>query len=207
MSLSSTEPRRYIKRERPRSIAATDSKHIFKMQNESSGSCPRLKEGVKNVISPLEKKVKISSPKKENHPENGEEWTEINLNNSPEENFYNEAFSDEEEQIPYKRLPLDLSPEGEVLEEHGEKRRNKLVTQKSLPSMPKTNEVSLSEERKAEVTRSPSMKSRSKVDNRIANWISRSSVAGEASGSSSGECFYEKIHFLYLQDCSNIYCL
>lgn len=184
LSLSSTEPRRYIKRDRPRSIATTDAKHIFQMQNESSVSSPRRKE-VTKVISPIEKKVKISSPKKDLNPENGEEWTEISLNNSPEENYYNEAFSDEEDQIPYKRLPVDLSPDGESTERTGEKRRNKLVTQKSLPSMPKANEVSLSEEIKAEVTRSPSMKSRSKVDNRIANWISRSSVADEASGSSS----------------------
>ncbi|XP_051172754.1 227 kDa spindle- and centromere-associated protein-like isoform X2 [Leptopilina boulardi] len=181
LSLSSTEPRRYIKRDRPRSIATTDAKHIFQMQNENNA---RHVE-VTKVISPLEKKVKISSPKKELNSENGEEWTEISLNNSPEENFYNEAFSDEEEQIPYKRLPVDLSPDGETMERTGEKRRNKLVTQKSLPSMPNTHEVSLSDERKAEVTRSPSMKSRSKVDNRIANWISRSSVADEASGSSS----------------------
>ena len=187
LNLSSTEPRRYIKRDRPRSIATTDAKLISPIQNKTSASSPRLSD-LSGVVSPVERKVKITSPKKEKNGEHGDEWTEISLNNSPEENFYNnEAFSDEEDQIPYKRLPMDMSPDGEFAERSGEKRKNKLVTQQSLPTMPKTHEVSLSEEKKAEVTRSPSMKSRTKVDSRIANWISRSSVAGEASGSSSGK--------------------
>lgn len=162
------------------------------MQNKISASTPRLSD-LSGMVSPVEKKVKITSPRKEKNHENGEEWTEISLNNSPEETFYNnEAFSDEEEQIPYKRLPMDLRPEGEIVERPGEKMKNQLVTQQSLPAMPKTNEVSLSDENKAEVTRSPSIKNRSKVDSRIANWISRSSVTGETSGSSSGK------HILYM---------
>ncbi|XP_033213005.1 uncharacterized protein LOC117170363 [Belonocnema kinseyi] len=181
LSLSSNEPRRYIKRDRPQSIATTDAKHTSAMQNKTSASTPRLSD-----LSGVEKKVKITSPRKDKNRENGEEWTEISLNNSPEETFYNnEAFSDDEDgKIPYKRLPIDLSLEGEIVERSGEKRKNKLVTQQSLPAMPKTHEVSLSDESKAEVTRSP-IKSRSKVDSRIANWISRNSVTGETSGNSS----------------------
>ena len=152
------------------------------MQNKTSVSTSRLSD-LSCTMGPVEKNVKITSSKEKKNREIGEEWTEISLNNSPEENFFNnEAFSDEEVQIPYNRLPMDLSPEEEILE----KMRKKLVTQHSLPAMPKSNEVSLSEETKTEVTRSPSIKSKSKVDSRIANWISRSSVAGEASGSSSG---------------------
>lgn len=156
------------------------------------------------IISPVEKRVKIQSPvsggKSDNVAaaiHNGEEWTEISLNNSPDEVYYNnEVFSDEEDQIPYKPLPMDLSPEtvqstGTVTAEPPPREqpatRKRLVTQKSLPTMSKVNEVSLSEEKKAEVTRSPSVKNRGKLDSSIANWITRSSAGGEASGGSSSK--------------------
>lgn len=154
--------------------------------------------------------------------QNGEEWTEISLNNSPDEIYYNnDVYSDEEDQIPYKPLPMDLSPEtaqpigtttaDPTKEQTGRKR---LITQKSLPTMSKVNEVSLSEEKKAEVTRSPSVKNRGKLDSSIASWITRSSAAGEVSGGSSSECIriflkyfvfslrrarFKRVHAIFLQ--------
>ncbi|XP_011701934.1 PREDICTED: uncharacterized protein LOC105458375 isoform X2 [Wasmannia auropunctata] len=196
LNLSSTEPRKYIKRDRPRSITAIDSKHIVPL-NHTSSSAPGLTD-LSGVVSPVEKRVKIKTPvsdRKNNsaNSQNGEEWTEISLNNSPDEIYYNnEVYSDEEDQIPYKPLPMDLSPEpsqavNAAVEPPKEQTspRKRLVTQKSLPTMSKVNEVTLSEEKKAEVTRSPSVKSRSKLDSSLANWITRSSAGGETSGGSS----------------------
>ncbi|KAG5310609.1 3BP5L protein, partial [Acromyrmex insinuator] len=195
LNLSATEPRKYIKRDGPRSIAATDSKHIVSL-NHTSSSAPGLTD-LSGIISPVEKRVKIQTPvndRKNNstNSQNGEEWTEISLNNSPDEVYYNnDVYSDEEDQIPYKPLPMDLSPElaqtinatSEPPKEQTSRRR--LVTQKSLPTMSKVNEVTLSEEKKAEVTRSPSVKNRSKLDGSLANWITRSSAGGETSAGSS----------------------
>ncbi|XP_011160820.1 uncharacterized protein LOC105196534 isoform X1 [Solenopsis invicta] len=194
LNLSSTEPRKYIKRDRPRSIAAIDSKHIVPL-NHTSSSAPGLTDLSGIISPPVEKRVKIKTPvndRKNNSTksQNGEEWTEISLNNSPDEVYYrNDVYSDEEDQIPYKPLPMDLSPEPtqtSTVEPSKEQiNRKRLVTQKSLPTMSKVNEVTLSEEKKAEVTRSPSVKSRSKLDSSLANWITRSSAGGEASGGSS----------------------
>lgn len=166
-----------------------------------SSSAPGLTD-LSGIISPVEtpveKRVKIQTPTNENKnntTQNGEEWTEISLNNSPDEIYYNnDVYSDEDDQIPYKPLPMDLSPEiaqsiAATVEPPKEQpsNRKKLVTQKSLPTMSKVNEVSLSEEKKAEVTRSPSVKHKGKLDGSLANWITRSSVSGEvvSAGSSS----------------------
>ncbi|XP_076229645.1 uncharacterized protein LOC116427047 isoform X1 [Nomia melanderi] len=196
LNLSSTEPRKYIKRDRPKSIAATDSKHIISL-NQTSSSTSRLSD-LSSIISPIEKRVTIQTPAETNNTnttaQNGEEWTEISLNNSPDEVYYNnEVYSDEEDQIPYKPLPMDLSPEathptvsaGGIQPFSDAPSRKKLITQKSLPAMSKGNEVTLSAEKKSEVTRSPSTKSKSKLDSSLANWITRSSAGGEASGGSS----------------------
>lgn len=196
LNLSSTEPRKYIKRDRPRSIASTDSKHIASL-NHTSSSAPGLTD-LSGIISPVEKRVKIQTPVNDNKnnttTQNGEEWTEISLNNSPDEIYYNnDVYSDEEDQIPYKPLPMDLSPEiaqsiaATVEQPKEQPNRKKLVTQKSLPTMSKVNEVSLSEEKKAEVTRSPSVKHKGKLDGSLTNWITRSSVGGEASTGSSSK--------------------
>ncbi|XP_043496821.1 uncharacterized protein LOC122520674 isoform X2 [Polistes fuscatus] len=197
MNLSTSEPRKYIKRDRPRSIATTDMKHIVQL-NHTSSSTSRLSD-LSNIISPIEKKVKIQSPvhdeKSNSATQNGEEWTEISLNNSPDEIYYNnDIYSDEEDQIPYKPLPMDLSPENlnlpilpiNIQALHNDQNiRKRLVSQKSLPSMTRTNEVSLSEEKRAEVTRSPSVRSKGKLDTSLANWITRSSAASEISDGSS----------------------
>ncbi|XP_076293014.1 uncharacterized protein LOC143215101 isoform X2 [Lasioglossum baleicum] len=196
INLSSTEPRKYIKRDRPKSITVTGSKHIITL-NQTSSSTSRLSD-LSNIISPIEKRVTIQTPVETNNTnvsaQNGEEWTEINLNNSPDEIYYNnEVYSDDDDQIPYKPLPMDLSPEssnptacdGKTQSFADPSSRKKLVTQKSLPAMPKGNEVTLTAEKKAEVTRSPSIKSKSKLDSSLANWITRSSAGGEASGGSS----------------------
>ncbi|XP_020281303.1 uncharacterized protein LOC109853508 isoform X2 [Pseudomyrmex gracilis] len=200
----STEPRKYIKRDRPRSIAAIDSKHIVSL-NHTSSSAPGLAD-LSGIISPIEKKVKIQTPVSENKnnnattTQNGEEWTEISLNNSPDEIYYNnDVYSDEDDQIPYKPLPTDLSPEAaQTIGATIELSRKRLVAQKSLPAMSKVNEVSLSEEKKAEVTRSPSVKSRGKLDGSLANWITRSSVAGETSvGSSTNSSRRQSLDMLW----------
>ncbi|KZC05816.1 SH3 domain-binding protein 5-like, partial [Dufourea novaeangliae] len=191
LNLSSTEPRKYIKRDRPKSIAATDTKHIISL-NQTSSSTSRLSD-LTNIISPIEKRVTIQTPAETNNTnaavQNGEQWTEISLNSSPDEVYYNnEVYSDEDDQIPYKPLPMDLSPEATAgcIQPFGDVcSRKKLITQKSLPAMSKGNEVTLSAEKKAEVTRSPSTKSKTKLDSSLANWITRSSAGGEASASSS----------------------
>lgn len=197
LNLSTTEPRKYIKRDRPRSIATTDTKHIVQL-NHTSSSTSRLSD-LSSIISPIEKRVKIQSPKRDEKnntiTQNGEEWTEISLNNSPDEIYYNnDIYSDEEDQIPYKPLPMDLSPENVDLPtlpinteavSNDQNNRKRLVSQKSLPAMTRMNEVSLSEEKKAEVTRSPSVRSKGKFDSSLTNWITRSSAAGEISGGSS----------------------
>lgn len=206
LNVSSTEPRKYIKRDRPKSIATTDTKHIITL-NQTSSSTSRLSD-LSNILSPIEKRVKIQTPvdlkSTNNTVQNGEEWTEISLNNSPDEVYYNnEVYSDEEDQIPYKPLPMDLTPEsnnpptnGANIQSFSEAAsRKKLVTQKSLPAMPKGNEVSLSSEKKTEVTRSPSVKSKSKLDTSLANWITRSSAGSEASGGSSGKYIWLYIYF------------
>ena len=206
--MSSTEPRRYIKRDRPRSIATTDAKHITAVQNQTSASTSNLPD-ITKVLSPIEKKVKILTPKKENESngiQNGDEWTEISLNNSPEEIYYNnDAYFDEEEnEIPYKPLGTDLSPELSNITGDDNVKHKKLVTQKSLPAMTEKNEISLTEEKKAQVTRSPSFKRKGKLDSCLATWISRNSVAGEMSVGSSGKQLdfarahtHTHTHFIY----------
>lgn len=191
INMSSTEPRRYIKRDRPRSIATTDAKVIAAVPNQTSASTSNLPD-IANVISPIGKKVKIQLPKEEesNGVQNGDEWTEISLNNSPEEIYHNnEVYSDEEEQIPYKPLGADLSPEtsNKKNDSNDNAKRKRLVSQKSLPAMTEQNEVSLSEEKKAQLTRSPSFKRKGKLDSCLATWISRNAVANEMSAGSSGE--------------------
>lgn len=138
--------------------------------------------------------IPVNDNKNNTMTQNGEEWTEISLNNSPDEIYYNnDVYSDEEDQIPYKPLPMDLSPEivqsiaATEPPKEQQPNRKKLVTQKSLPTMSKVNEVSLSEEKKAEVTRSPSVKHKGKLDGSLANWLTRSSVSGEASAGSSSK--------------------
>lgn len=212
MNLSTTEPRKYIKRDRPRSIATTDTKHIVQL-NHTSSSTSRLSD-ISSIISPIEKKVKIQSPvrdeKNNSVTQNGEEWTEISLNNSPDEIYYNnDIYSDEEDQIPYKPLPMDLSPENVNLPilpvniqalHNDQNNRKRLVSQKSLPSITRTNEVSLSEEKRAEVTRSPSVRSKGKLDSSLSNWITRSSAASEMSDGSSGMLYKLLNDSYYLYD-------
>ncbi|XP_015602648.1 guanine nucleotide exchange factor rei-2 isoform X3 [Cephus cinctus] len=208
LNLSSTEPRKYIKRDRPRSIATMETKHISPLQKESSNSTPRLGD-VTTEISPMEKRVTIRSPvedqeeKKNAANQNGDEWTEISLNNSPDEIYYNtDVYSDEDDQIPYKPLPMDLSPEilnGSNVQPLQETNcQKKLTHQQSLPVLSRINDVTLSEERKAEVTRSPSIKNKSKLDTSLVNWISRSSAAGEPScGSSTNSSRRQSLDMLW----------
>lgn len=190
--MSSSEPRRYIKKDRPRSIVSADSKHITTNHNQNGASLSNSCNAVDHSTSLTEKKVKIQLPKKENESnnlQNVDEWTEISLNNSPEElPIESEVYSDEEDQVPYKPLERELSPESSMVSSNtkGNVKRKKLVTQKSLPAMAEKNEISLSDEKKAQVTRSPSFKRKGKLDNCLPTWISRNSAGGEMSAGSSG---------------------
>ncbi|XP_043280513.1 uncharacterized protein [Venturia canescens] len=237
LNLSSIEPRKYIKRERPRSMAAPSdtSKLVISKEVRTTSLLDLAKTAA--AVSPVDnRESKINVNKKEvkvsekylpsskeaakattttatNGSGGGEEWTEISLNDSPDEVllFNDDNYSDEEEenQIPYKPLPSELSPEmgnerativgirsGKVAatatnvdETSREPRRKKqLINQKSLPVMLEKNEppTSFGEENKpSEVSASPSSKGRAKLDGSLANWISRSSAAGETSCTSS----------------------
>ncbi|CAB0041590.1 unnamed protein product [Trichogramma brassicae] len=55
-------------------------------------------------------------------------------------------------------------------------RRKKLVSQNSLPAMPRENEISVSKEKKGEMIRSPSLKR--KLDSCLTTWMSRNPVPG-----------------------------
>lgn len=138
-------------------------------------------------------------------PQNGEEWTEISLNNSPDEIYYNnDVYSDDEDQIPYKPLPSDLSPEPALLtnvpgDVFPEKKR--LNHQQSLPVMLETNEMTFEDLKRTESTQSPTVKCRGKLDSSLANWISRSSCgnSGESSSGISGELkkFFLKLYIVF----------
>ncbi|XP_023246657.1 uncharacterized protein LOC106643558 [Copidosoma floridanum] len=188
INMSLTEPRRYIKRDRLQSIATTTTKHIATSPNQTNASTSNFPD---ITLSPTEKKVKIKLPteeKESNGLQNGEEWTEINLNNSPDEVYYdNDVDSDGDDQIPYKPLGTDVSPESKhVTNKSNEKvRSKKLVSQKSLPAMIERNDTSLSEEKRAQFTSSPTFKKKGKLDGCLATWISRNSIAGETSTDSS----------------------
>ncbi|KAJ8687351.1 hypothetical protein QAD02_023145 [Eretmocerus hayati] len=191
INMSSTEPRRYITRDRPRSIASSDSKHIVTASSQINTSPSELPD-ISNILSPIEKKVKIQSPDHDNTKnglQNGDEWTDISLNNSPEDNCPNNNIeSDEEDHIPYKPLSTDLSPEKVTKSgrSHEKFRRKRLTSQKSLPAMTEENEMSLTDEKKAQVVRSPSFKRKTKLDSCIATWMSRNAASGEMSSGSSG---------------------
>ena len=144
---------------------------------------------IRKLFSPSEKKVKIQTPKVEkesNDPRENEEWTEISLNSSPDEKRNNGEILEDSDQIPYKSLQSDLNSEGTNSSSETCNSRKKLITQKSLPAMIESNEISLTEEKKAQVTRSPSFKKKSKLDSCLATWISRNSVSSEISSCSSG---------------------
>ncbi|XP_012259305.2 uncharacterized protein LOC105687914 isoform X1 [Athalia rosae] len=194
LNLCSTEPRKYIKRDRPRSIPTTEVKHINTIENQSSTSSPHLSNTTS--LSRV-KKTKIISPpeseKKNNAVHNGDEWTEISLGNSLEETCYNdENYSDEDDPIPYKPLPMDFSPDANnsmTINDDSTQTKEapvykKLVTQQSLPAMSKTYDITPNDN-KVEVIRSRSIRNRAKLDSRVANWISRSAAACDASCSSS----------------------
>lgn len=180
-------------------------KHINTIKNQASTSTPQLSNHGSSSSTTRLKKLRVVSPpddeknNKNGVVHNGDEWTEISLNNSPDEICYNnENYSDEDEPIPYKPLPMDFSPDAvnssttiidSVKTAKEEPIRKKLVTQQSLPVISKNHEIAMSIEKRDEVTRSPSMKNRTKLDSSLASWISRSSAAGEASCSSSSEYF------------------
>lgn len=190
--MSSTEPRRYIKRDR---IATPDAKNTLNQNIASSSNLP----DISRILSPIEKKVKIQFPTNEKESkgvQNGEEWTEINLNNSPENiHCKDEIFSDDEDQIPDDASTHSTNTI----------KQKKLVSQKSLPVMIENNDISLSKEKKAQVTRSPSFKKKGKLDSCLATWITRNSITGEISAESSGNyylCIDKK--YMYI-NCLNRY--
>lgn len=194
LNMSSTEPRKYIKRERPiksphetQKVPINLNKFEFPAQNDTNKfEFPAQKDSNKSH-SPAEKssnkvkfpaqieedsfsrEIQINLNKKARETgENGEEWTEISLNNSPDDIYYNnDVYSDEDDPIPYKPLPSELSPDSGTASGHNEpiSGHRRLMNQQSLPS-----DCGERLERK-----------RGKLDSNLSNWISRSS-AGTCSG-------------------------
>ncbi|KAG8040003.1 hypothetical protein G9C98_001521 [Cotesia typhae] len=107
--------------------------------------------------------------------QNNEKWTEISLNNSPDDIYYNnEMYSDEDDQIPYKPLPSELSPESII------------------------NTSGSSDTKDAQITRSPSIKSRGKLDSSLTNWITKNSaVYGESSCTSGNSARRQSLDMLW----------
>ncbi|KAK0086834.1 hypothetical protein PV326_005430 [Microctonus aethiopoides] len=212
-NLSSTEPRKYIKRERPRSIAALSINSPQASQacaplsqlnfckSFSTSSTPNFQDNqiASNDITMLKRdNCNNQNDDSDNNHEiiddktaqNNDEWTEISLNNSPDTIFYNnEMYSDDDDQIPYKPMSCELSPDtghvGTFSTEQSVIGKKRLVNQQSLPAMLENNELTITTKRKLEMSRSPSNKSRGKLDSSLANWITRSS-AGNSAESSSG---------------------
>ncbi|XP_015115818.1 uncharacterized protein LOC107040303 isoform X2 [Diachasma alloeum] len=190
INMSSTEPRKYIKREnRPRNVSTCTS---------SSSTPSTQKNSQKKVEFSSEKKIDEEKEEECHRGQNGEEWTEISLNNSPDEIYYNnDVYSDEEDhQIPYKPLPSELSPDSgtaSIISGHRQQpigeRNKRLVNQQSLP-----NDWEGDGDGKEGTNsggdlleKNPSGRNRGKLDSSLANWISRSSAAnsGQPNCSSS----------------------
>ncbi|XP_044590238.1 SH3 domain-binding protein 5-like isoform X1 [Cotesia glomerata] len=238
VNVSSTEPRKYIKRKRPQSIASLSTIKNTQLPQKTSVSTPRLSEVI-TTLSPSAaassssssssnlaqigsnqlKRSKSSSNKLNHdiknpnhqqnnknidHTENNEKWTEISLNNSPDDIYYNnEMYSDEDDQIPYKPLPSELSPESMIVTSGSsdtKDARNKkcLSHQQSLPATVQNNEMTIGEHKKSEITRSPSTKSRGKLDSSLTNWITKNSaVYGESSCTSGNSARRQSLDMLW----------
>lgn len=129
---------------------------------------------------------KHTNSKSNDNTENNEKWTEISLNNSPDDIYYNnDVYSDDDDQIPYKPLPSELSPESIIAGENKDPAyisKKRLSHQQSLPATVQNNEMTIEDQKKSEITRSPSTKCRGRLDSSLTNWITRNSAAyGESS--------------------------
>lgn len=106
-------------------------------------------------------------------------------------------YSDEDDQIPYKLLPSELSPESMIntsgSSDTKDARINKkyLSHQQSLPATVQNNEMTIGEHKKSEITRSPSTKSRGKLDSSLTNWITKNSAVYGESSCTSGKILIE----------------
>ncbi|XP_008545636.1 SH3 domain-binding protein 5 isoform X1 [Microplitis demolitor] len=217
LNLASTEPRKYIKRKRPQSIASLSTIRNTQLPQKTSVSTSRLSELITSPSLSVtasssssnsaqtgsnELKSSKSSENKFNHDnnhldkhtnsksndntENNEKWTEISLNNSPDDIYYNnDVYSDDDDQIPYKPLPSELSPESIIAGENKDPAyisKKRLSHQQSLPATVQNNEMTIEDQKKSEITRSPSTKCRGRLDSSLTNWITRNSAAyGESS--------------------------
>lgn len=178
--MSSSEPRKYIKRERPRSIASSDATHIVHNNTHNHISPPDVLSLPKSHRKPPKPPRNLSkSPSNGQQLQNGDEWSEISLGNSPRSDNEGLGLSPSEQ--------VDLVKTGHLNSTHV--RRKKFITQKSLPTEGSEKEEGAS---------SPSVKRKGKLDSySLANWISRNSVTGDVSTTSSGK--FLKIHKLLSQ--------
>ncbi|XP_057320894.1 SH3 domain-binding protein 5-like isoform X1 [Microplitis mediator] len=217
LNLPSTEPRKYIKRKRPQSIASLSTIRNTQLPQKTSVSTSRLSElitspslsvtasssssnsaqtGSNELKSSKSSENKFNQDnnhldkhtnnKSNDNTENNEKWTEISLNNSPDDIYYNnDVYSDDDDQIPYKPLPSELSPESIIAGENKDPAyvsKKRLSHQQSLPATVQNNEMTIGDLKKSEITRSPSTKCRGRLDSSLTNWITRNSAAyGESS--------------------------
>ncbi|XP_034950267.1 uncharacterized protein [Chelonus insularis] len=220
LNLSSTEPRKYITRDKPfnttSAIKSSKSSQINNSTSPSSEVTLSPTSTVNSTIndrrslqlnsctsdSSLQKVEKQNKKLNENHNndskiesietiENGERWTEISLTNSPDDIYYNnDVYSDDDDQIPYKPLPSELSLESvnfTTISEESTAMKKRLVNQQSLPAMLQNTELTSEDKQKLDITRSPSVKCRGRLDSSLSNWITRSSVvSGESTSGASG---------------------
>ncbi|XP_063984931.1 uncharacterized protein LOC135166540 isoform X2 [Diachasmimorpha longicaudata] len=199
INMSSTEPRKYIKREnRPRISGCC-----------TSTSSPSTQSFQQKIEVMSERKIDEAKGEECHRGQNGDEWTEISLNNSPDEIYYNnDVYSDEEDQqIPYKPLPSELSPDSGTASiisgprQSNSARNRRLVNQQSLP-VDWSGDGDGTEGRNSgteAMEKNISGRNRGKLDSSLANWISRSSAAnsGASCGSSSNSSRRQSLDVLW----------
>ncbi|XP_011312214.1 uncharacterized protein [Fopius arisanus] len=195
LNMSSTEPRKYIKREnRPVSTVMTPESQPPAYRGPASPSCEDKVHTYNSNIKIDEKEKGQGEKEACSREHNGEEWTEISLNNSPDDIYYNnDVYSDEEDQIPYKPLPSEVSPDSgsasmvsgfndQLPQMSG--RKKKLVNQQSLPVDWSGN------------SQSPA-RVKGKLDSSLASWITRSSAAQSDCGNSSNSIRRQSLDVLW----------
>ncbi|XP_023317563.1 uncharacterized protein LOC106649804 isoform X1 [Trichogramma pretiosum] len=178
VNISLTQPRKYIKSDRPWNTNA-HSQHITQDPTAAKTNLTAALPDVMGILSPLEKKSEIKLCTEENVSTcNTEEWTEIKLIHSPEEKANIVGSVNKATEFQNNILDKDSSKEMQNNSPNTNKfsRRKKLVSQNSLPAMPRENEISVSKEKKGEMIRSPSLKR--KLDSCLTTWMSRNPVPG-----------------------------
>ncbi|XP_044007592.1 SH3 domain-binding protein 5-like isoform X1 [Aphidius gifuensis] len=179
-NLSSTEPRKYIKRDKSRNVISSSS------SSSSSSWDKSCQEKTINKNTQCKNKKDELCINKENGIDesieqiNVEEWAEIKLTSPSENDCEKNGFnSDEEDSIPYN----ELSPDSVNVPENEE---NHIATCKKYVkplSLTKTGISNYFD--KPESTKNSSMKSRRKLDRNLTSWITGNSSDETSSCNSS----------------------